>query len=175
MSTRATIVVKFGEEVENASSYFVRAELDEDMNVDSKGETKSSFTADGTTTDPVYFIIQHDSRVRVKAIKSTNGQVQPMGAVTRKKTTQMIFTEADEVKDVGYMGSGVNVRCWGNQITGIEHEGLTKVKVTSGVFPAIADVNVGCGFGLFCLHAVIPKLGEDEDYPVAIVIYMEVP
>jgi hypothetical protein len=175
MSTRATIVVKFGEEVENASSYFVKAELDESMNVDSKGETKSSFTADGTTTDPVYFLIQHDSRVQIKAIKSTNGQIQSMGQVSRTKKQQTIFTEINEVKDIGYMGSGVNVRCWGNQINGIGHEGLTGVKVTSGVFPAIADVKVGCRFGLFCLHAIIPALGEDEDYPVAIVIYMEVP
>ena len=137
MTTQATIVVTFGENV-SSSNHFVRAELDDTLNLNSEGKSKTSFNPG----DDVYFLIQHDSTVRIRAIRSTSGQVQSLGAVSRSREQIMLYTELNEIQDFGYTGGTANIWRYGNAL-GLESEGITSFKATLGTFPAIAKVSGG--------------------------------
>jgi len=169
MTTKATIVIKFGDDVANANSYHAIAELDGTMNRTLAGEEKTSFNPG----DDVYFLVQHDSRVRVTAIRPTCGQVDSLGQVTRTRSNLLLFTAVNEKQSMGYMGSSASPLWYGNSASLSPSETLDFIS-TSGLFPAIGKITRSCPFNLYRLRTNIPALGVDETYPVAVVVYMEV-
>jgi len=166
---QATIVVKFGDDVSDSSSYHVVAELDDTLNLDSEGESKTSFNPG----DPVYFLVQHDSRVRIRAIRATLGDIQSLGSVSRYRDSVMLFAEINEKQSVGYMGGTANSLWYGNTV-GLGSNGLTDFIATFGTFPAIGKIGRSCPFNSYVLRSNVPALTEDDEYLVGIVIYMEV-
>jgi len=69
MTVAATVVVEFGHGVDSGA--LVVVELDEVLNLDLDGNEKTSFSPGDTP----YFLVHHDSSVRIGAIKSSAGMV----------------------------------------------------------------------------------------------------
>jgi len=168
MTTQATIVTSFGDGGGGNGEHVV-AEFDDDLNIDSDGEVKLSFNPG----DDVYFLVQHDSKVRITNVKSTLGQVQSQGDVSRTRTKTILFAELNEKKSFGYIGSSPSVNCFGNQAAVNTIDDVDVVAV-SGTMPAMIEVSKSCTFKSYKLIAPVPALDEDEEYPVGVVIYMEV-
>jgi hypothetical protein len=166
MTTQATIIASFGEEAA-AENYHVVIELDDQLNKDSDGDVKTTFNPG----NEVYFLVQHDSRVRINSIKSSKGQVQALGSVTRTRTKNILFAEAGEEQQFGYLGSS-SVEWLGNTAGIVDYDGIN-LRAVGGNFPAMGRVSKSTTFSSYKLVADVPTLSEDEDYPIGVVVYME--
>lgn len=167
MGTQATIIVKFGDQVSNAEDYFVTAIIDEQL--DASGSVKTSYNPG----DQPSVLIQHDGRVRIGSVKCSTGQMVYDGQVSRNKETTLVFTEQNEEKQLSYIARSLSMIWYGHVATYRESEDR-KLVCSGGQLPAICRASLSCGFHKYDLHANIPPLTPEDEYPVAIVVYMEV-
>jgi hypothetical protein len=168
MTTKATIVVSFKAGT-SSTGYHTAAELDDELNVDSAGNVKTSFYKG----DDIYFLLQHDSRLRIVDIRATNGNVVYIGTVTRTRESFMVFEEVDTPQSFGYMGGNFSTDWEGNQAT-VARDGITNITTNAGDFPANGTISRECSFRSYRLRSAIPTLASDEEYHVTVVVYMEV-
>jgi len=166
MSVAATVVVEFGHGVDSGA--LVLIELDEVMNLDLNGEEKTSFNPGDTP----YFLVHHDSSVRIGSIKSSAGMVSGGNAVSRARSQQMQFTNIEDSQDLPHIPAGALAWTWWGNDPVIDQDGRT-LKATGTKIPAIGEVSYSIQASQYNLTPPPMTLTDDETYPILIVIYME--
>lgn len=166
----STIVVNFGSGT-SADTDFVKVELDDILNVDSAGETISSFSPG----DSVYFLVQHGDTVKVGDVKSTSGSISlQSSSVSREREQQLFFTTGLDTDTLEYDYIGTYTDVWkGNTAQTTVAVGGRTITPNGGTYPAISDSIINAEFISYKLTSDVPTLAEDEDYPVGIVVYIE--
>jgi len=172
MSIETSIVVEFGDDVADAATDVVVVELDdldEDNNLDSDGELKSSFLPDER---PV-ILIHHANTVVIDSVKCTHGSVAKIGNSqirTREITTLFTAESSDESLNYASVNSLSSILWFGNsgslQITD------SLITIESGIFPCLAKIEYPVLFQE--QWQLIPPsltLTEDETYEIRIVVY----
>ena len=158
-----SLVVKFGGGAD--ASDLAKLELDDLLN-----EDKTSF-APG---DTIYLRLHHDSSVQLNQLLSTDGMVSSEGSGSRDIEEQLLFAEAEDSHELGYVVEGaLAFGYYGRQATGLKRTGQRQVIITGGDLPSLALVQYTASFSLFKLLAPDVELEEDESYPITIVAYME--
>jgi hypothetical protein len=170
MTTKATIIISFGEGV-SSDNYFVIAELDDAMNLDAEGKVKSQFNPG----DDVYFLVQHEAAVRMSGVRCSRGQIQSQGTVSRSQDMgNLVFTEANETKGTGYIANNLSAAFFGNSVNLSLIEGGKTIKCFGGSYPAICKADIRANFHSFRYIPPALTLTSEESYPIAIAVYMEV-
>ncbi len=165
---KATIVVEYGKSVALAGNGLVVVELDGNANRDSEDkETSQFFPGD----EPV-FLVHHDSSIRIDRIAATSGMVAPMGIVSRPRNQRQLFTQAATVHDLPHNPAGGVSSFWfGKQGSGFTVAGRSLS--VQGNIPCLADLTYSVSFKQYRLIPPPLTLAEEEQYPIAIVIYVE--
>lgn len=170
MSGGPTIVVKFGESVSSADQNLFVVELDDELNtetVDGKQQVKNQFYPG----DEIYFLMHYDhAKLVVKAIKTTDGQVVVMGQVCRSKTNEMLFEAPDEPLELQHTPSSGLSAEWYGRTSVLTRSGRS---VTAASTPCIGDLTYTYMATSCKLVPPALTLAVDEEYPIAIVIYVE--
>jgi|LGOV01.1.fsa_nt_gb hypothetical protein len=170
-----SLVVQFGESV-SASQQFAVFELDDQFNVDADGKVKTQFYP----REEVFLRLHHGADLRVTQVIATDGMVVDMGSGSRDITTQQVFpaplveTGTERTGDVtlAYIPAGNLHPSWmGRAGSGLENDGR-QVWITGGE-PCMADISYPVNFTLFKLIPPSMSLAGDEQYPVAVVAYLE--
>lgn len=195
MSGGPTIVVKFGESV--ADGEFFSVDLDDALNVNvPRGRILSRYVLQGVTYyvmyfgvgdirtlpaegvksqfnpgDQVFLLLHYDhSRLRVTDIKATAGQVVMEGAVSRTATDEVLFTAAGELLQLSHIPAGAMAVSWFGRSAAITRDGRN---ISANDAPCLGNVSYAYQ-ATSCRYVPPPMvLGEDESYPVAIVVYVE--
>lgn len=159
----ATIVVQFGQDA--SSQALVKIELDEQMNVDADGNEKTSFQPGDTP----YFLVHHDSTLRVQKVECSSGMVQSFGTVGRARTQRAQWVNTDAV-ELEYEVSDPSFEWFGNDaIPTVVGRSMTP----TGAVPAICDISMMVSFEQFKLIPPELTLSEGDDWPVLVVVTME--
>ena len=167
MSGGPTIVVKFGESVSAADQALFVVELDNELNVDSEGEVKSQFFPG----DEIFFLMHYDhSKMVVKAIKNTDGAVVVMGEVGRSKTEEMLFEASDAPVELQHTPSSGPSAKWYGRTSALTRDGRS---VTAASTPCLGDITYSYTATSAKLIPPALTLAADEEFPIAIVIYVE--
>lgn len=157
-----SLIVKFGAGANTDG--LVKLELDEKLN-----EGKTSF-APG---DIINIRLQHDASLQLEKMLATDGMILSQGVGSRDLEEQLLFVEASDTHDLGYLVSGgLSVDYFGRQAEGLRRVGNRLVTITGGDLPSLALVKYSAVFSLFKLLAPTVELADDESYPVTIVAYM---
>lgn len=164
----ATLVVAFSEDALDAGGFYL-AELDDAANLNSSGETKTSF-APG---DEPYIIIQHDDTLRIGRIVTTSGSIFSTGSVSRTKEQTSVFASEGDTSSLPCLGSSSTSFFYGSVSLKMDSENSTNVEAESGSFPAVVDFSVTGQFHQYQLSPNIPSLSKDQTYDVYIIIYFE--
>ena len=131
---KVTLTISFDEDAD--SSLHVVALLDDKLNVDSRGETKTSFGPG----DAPYFLVHCDPKLAVRSIACSSGSATGGRLETREATTEIDVGDGDdETTDLEYIPSGnVSGKWYGNQPT-MTRNGRT---ITwSGTRPAAGELS----------------------------------
>lgn len=162
-----TIVVTFGEDVSdedkaNFSSYTI---LDDLLNKDINGETKTSFSPG----DDVNIICQLKPGWRISKIKQTSGQVDLNGLVSRSYTQEkMFFVDTETDYNLSFYPSGnPSGSFYGNSCS--FSLGEDKIVVPSSA-PVIVDVSYSYRGYSLTIHTPKMTLAEGESWPLGVVI-----
>jgi len=195
MSGGPTIVVQFGESV--ADGEFFSVELDDTLNTNvPEGRIINRYVMQGVTYfvlyfgpgdirtlpaegvksqfypgDLIYFILHYDhSRLRVSDIRTTIGQVVVQGEVSRAVTDELLFVTAGESQQLSHNPAGAIAAAWFGRSAALSREGRN---VSANAAPCLG--NISYTFQATSCRYVPPPmtLADGEDYPVAIVIYVE--
>jgi len=195
MSGGPTIVVKFGESV--ADGEFFSVELDDSLNTNVPwGQVLSRYVLQGVTYyvmyfgvgdirtlpaegvksqfvpgDQVYFLLHYDhSRLRVTGIQATAGQVVMLGEVSRSATDEVLFTSPGELQELSHIPAGGLAASWSGRTAAISRDGRS---VSASAAPCLGNVTYSYQ-ATSCRFVPPPMtLGDDDSYPVAIVVYVE--
>lgn len=166
MTVKATIVVSFGEGVDGSGS-FVLARLDDELNVDRDGNVISSFEPG----DQVFLIIQHDDTVRISKVVATHGVIEQLPDKDYGFVDRVLFADAGKEGSLTAIPRGMVSRSpFGRQST-VMVAGR-KVWIEAGE-PVMYDLTYSARVKSYKLHTPSMALGADDEYPIAIVIYME--
>jgi len=166
MSVAATIVVHFGDDVDEGA--FAAARFDDELNVDAAGEVVTEFEPG----DIIHFLVQHDPSIRISRVAATDGTIAAQPDKYYGLTEQLHFAENDEAQELALIPSGAITRtAYGRQAAGWTISGRS-VKITGGA-PVVYDLEYRARCRSFRLHAPNVMLAEDETWPVFIDIYLE--
>lgn len=195
MSGGPTIVVKFGESVIDGK--FFSVELDDALNTNvPRGRILSRYILQGVTYfvmyfgvgdirtlpaegvksqftpgDQVHLLLHYDhSRLRISDIKATAGQIVIAGEVSRTATDEVLFTAAGEPLQLSHIPAGALAVSWFGRSAGITRDGRN---VSANAAPCLG--NISYAYQATSCRFVPPPmtLGADDEYPVAIVVYVE--
>jgi hypothetical protein len=168
MSGGPTIVVKFGEGVAAADQAGFVVELDDVLNLDAAGEVKSQFYPG----DLIHFLMHYDhAKMTVTAIKATSGEVVVLGEVSRANTVEELFVAADEPETLPHTPSGTVTPVWYGRTSTLERDGAA---LTAASVPCLGDISYNY-LATSCRLVPPPlTLAADQEYPIAVVIYVEV-
>ncbi|MBV5328486.1 MAG: hypothetical protein JZU65_12775 [Chlorobium sp.] len=167
MSVAATVVVEFGTGAD--SSALVVIELDETMNLDGDGEEKTSFSPG----DQPYFLVHHDTSVRIGSVKCSSGMVTGGNSVPRERSQQVQFAAAEEAQELSHIPSGGIGWTWYGNAPAITQTGKSLVAATEDSLPAIGEAKYTMEARQYHLIPPVITLADDETWPVLIVVYME--
>lgn len=166
MSGGPTIIVKFGASVAADQVLFV-VELDNTLNIDSAGEVKTQFFPG----DEIFFLMHYDpAKLTVQAIKTTAGQVVLHGQVIRSNTLEELFTAPDEPILLPHMPSGEISVQWFGRTSSLVRSGRS---VTAADTPCLGNITYPYTATLAKLIPPPLSLAADEEFPIAVVIYVE--
>ena len=167
MSGGPTIVVQFGESVAAADQAGFVVELDDLLNVDAEGEVKTQFHPG----DLIHFLMHYDhSKMRVTAIKATSGDVVVLGEVGRDNTVEELFVAAAEPVTLPHVPSGSVTAAWYGRTSILSRDGAA---LTAAAVPCLGDISYSY-IATSCRLVPPPlTLAADEEYPIAVVIYVE--
>jgi len=195
MSGGPTIVVKFGESVSDGE--FFSVELDDALNTNvPRGQILSNYILQGVTYyvmyfgvgdirtlpaegvksqfnpgDSVFMLLHYDhSRLRIVDIKATAGQVIMYGEVSRYITEEVLFVTAGELHQLSRNPSSDLAASWFGRTAALTRDGRN---ISANAAPCLGNVSYSYQ-ATSCRYIPPPMvLGEGEDYPVAIVVYVE--
>lgn len=166
---KATLVVRFGDQ--SASEAFVAAEFDDVLNGDGAGNIKTEWHPG----DDIWFWVQHDTSVRIAAIKPTGGagDVVECGVASRTKKQELAWPDTETPNELSYIPSAQPTMTW----YGAPGKGMTisgrSVSITGGA-PCTCDAVIPIGVRLYRFIPPSLSLARDTDiYRVIIYIYME--
>lgn len=109
---KATITISFDEGAD--SSLLATAFLDDELNRDASGETKTSFGL----TDKPYFLVHLDPALAVTRVRCSSGSVSGGGLVTRTQETDIDVADEGDTTELEYNPSGgVSGKWYGNNPT----------------------------------------------------------
>lgn len=155
----ATVVVQF-----DGDEDFVVCELDATRNLDSSGDSKSEFDF----TDEVYFYVHFSSKYEITSITKTSGSVTYIGNKSYSTTERIQFEEKGSSIELGYIPSGtLSYTFYGNNIS--TEQNVRTVTNTSSM-PCICDITYNYTANLYKFTP--PTIGDVEEFPVLIVIYI---
>lgn len=107
---KATLTISFDEGAD--SSLLATAFLDDELNKDASGETKTSF---GLADQP-YFLVHLDPALAISRVRCSSGSVSGGGLVTRTAESDIDVADSDETTELEYNPSGgVTGKWYGNQ------------------------------------------------------------
>ena len=162
----ASLVVRFGEGAD--TSALVAMELDDTMNIDDAGEVKSEFRPG----DNIFFLIHHDSKLRIESVKATGGQIEAQGYVIRERSNELLWAGLDE-KQLSYLPSGDLVPEWyWREGTGLKRTGR-EASITDGGLPVEALIKYDVSFHLYRLVTPVVELEPEEKKKITIVAELE--
>lgn len=166
MAVESTIVVEFGEGVDN--SELVVVELDGEVNLDADGNEKTSFSPD----DSPGFIVHYDeTKLRIDRVECSDGSVSSGSLVSRIRTRQLQFTNTDDSQQLSHIPDGeVELEEYGNN-PAIVQDGR-KIRA-AGLVPSIGKATYDIRCRAYRLTPPDLDLEEGETYPVLVVVYME--
>lgn len=131
---KATLTISFDESAD--SSLLASAFLDDELNKDASGETKSSFGL----TDKPYFLVHLDPKLAIKSVLCSSGSVTSRGTVSRTADEDIDVADADETTELSYIPSGSVSGSWYGNSPGMSVSGRT---VTwSGALPAAGKLKI---------------------------------
>jgi hypothetical protein len=160
----ASIVVNYGDTA--ASSALVVVELDDTLNLDAAGKTKTQFYPG----DLVYFLVHHDATVRITRVLTTSGTVDPLGSVLRDRTQQMLFKSPTDKQDLPHLPAGIVTPSWYGRTSNLVQDGRS---LTADATPCIGEMDYDMEAELFCLTPPDLDLAGDEKHFIGVVINME--
>jgi hypothetical protein len=175
MAVKATTVVSFNGS--DDTEYIFNIELDDILNLDSEGNTKTSFSP----SDIIYLIVNRSSNVDIEEIVCTDGTILSLGMVTREGVADNLFTsrdpkESDEFS-LSHVPSSVTKSYVGR--TGFLTEtvssiGNRKYIPEQTLTPFLTKFTYS--FQAISYEYTPPgiTLGPEESYDVAIVFYIKV-
>jgi hypothetical protein len=164
MSGGPTIVVKFGDDVSSNALFVV--ELDEEMNRDGQGEVKSQFYPG----DQVWLLMHYDSNLVIKDVRTTSGDIVRQGTVTRSHTEETLFADADTPVELPHNPYGGLGASWFGRSSALSVSGR---QVTAESTPCIGNVTHSFLAELWMYTPPPLSLVADQEYPAAIVVYVE--
>jgi hypothetical protein len=164
MSGGPTIIVKFGDTVSSNALFVV--ELDDAMNRDSKGEVKTQFFPG----DNVWLLMHYDNNLIIKDVRTTSGDIVRQGTEGRSKTEETLFEDADTSVELPHNPSSVSAEKWYGRQSPLAVKGRA---VTALNTPCIGDITHTFSAELWMYTPPPLTLAADEEYPAAIVIYVE--
>lgn len=158
-----TIVVKFGDSVNNANTAFATVFLDDTYNKD-----KTQFGP----TDTVGLLFNADPGLYINKIKTTSGECRLNGQVTRTMVEEnRFFAFPDTEITLSCIPSSSISGSWYGNSTSINASGRT-VKATNT--PAIG--NISYSYRATSLLLTPPTglvLADDQSWPIGVAIYVE--
>lgn len=195
MNGEPTVVVKFGEGVDENEFFLV--ELDEALNrnVSKQGKILFAQTYNGveyfymltargiyrvaagevrsrfSPGDYAYFLMHYDpARVYVASVEATAGMVEVGQMVSRSVTDRVLFDALGEARELTHIPSGnITPRWWGREAT-IDRQVR---RVIASAAPAYCDISYT--YLARSAYFVPPPMSLEGDavYPVAIVVSVE--
>ena len=169
--TTATCRVTFGD-VSGSDAYAV-LELDDALNLDADGESKTTFAERET----IWFLLHVQPDVTPGMAYQTNGQVSYVGQVTRQRTQEgVVWAPEDLSIDLTYYPTGeVSIDWQGNEIALAPLAGRT---LASSADPLTMMARATLTYAVnFYLYRFDPPAGliltEDQDYQIDAMITLE--
>ena len=165
MSVSATVVIEFGAGAD--SSALVKVELDDQENLDSSGNTKTSFYHD----DVPEFLVHFDgAALRFDRASCSSGMVVSQDVVSREKSQQMSWQDSENSQELPYIPDGGLNWDWDGNNGGVVQNGRTLI--AAGDVPAIGMVSYLIKANSFRFIPPALDLEVDETYNVLVVIHM---
>ena len=174
MGLEGTILVKY-----RAGSikgdYLFNIDIDDILNVDEVGDSKSSFGPG----DQVYIAVNHSTNVIIDEVVSTDGSVQYIGSESRNKIDTTLFAgrEAEDLDKyefdvvpskytIKYLGRAGSVTPAADPI------GRVSLTGDADKAPFMASIDTEYAVKVYRLSVPEMELEEDESYPIGIVFYI---
>jgi hypothetical protein len=161
------LVVNFGESAASASGSIV-VEWDDSLNVDDKGEVKTSFVPG----DELYLLVHSD--VEIVGVKSTSGTVSGGGAVSLIRAQEIGWGSIDDEQNLNYTPIGSIKYKWFGR-SGSRPSVVDKIITMAGSFPCLALVEYVARFLRYRLQTQKVSLAKDETYPLLVYVYYREP
>lgn len=169
MSIETSIIIDFGETVAGSGA-LAKMELDGAMNLDAAGQEKTSF-APG---DTIHFLIHYESTLRLTRVAATSGQIAAQPDVTRQRSEELLFVDADATNELSYNPAGpVAAQWYGNEAIGLKKTETRVMQISGGALPALCNATYTVNFTAYKLVTAPRDLAEGETYPIRIVAWLE--
>lgn len=136
--------------------------------VDGKRQEKTTFYPG----DQFYFLLQHDAKLRLSHVASSWGTVQRLDAVVRPHEDEIQLASAADDKGLSYTPASQVVPRWYGNAPSLDTIGR-QISYRSGPLPAIGTLSYQSRWQSFRLIPAALSLGQDEEWPVLIVAYLE--
>lgn len=175
MTVEATLLIEPGAGV--GESQLAIIELDDTLNVDTAGKTKTSFRPG----DLIYFRVHHSFDVAITDIIPTDGSVQFLGQVPRSQLDSFVFASREANSPPNHNlskipSNNLSIDYYGRSGT------IDIVKAFNGVVTLQGDINqvpylAKVGYNYRCdsyvLRTPSMTLAADETYEIVVIAYSE--
>lgn len=169
MSTTPTIVVRFGQGATAGADLFL-VELDAELNretVDGEDREKTKFYPG----DEIHFLLHFDqTKYRVTSVKATAGQVQMNQWVSRTHEEELLFEAVSEAVELSHYPSSAPSITWFGRSANVSRDGRS---LTADDAPCLGIANYTYRAWSGKLVPPSVDLDDGEEYPLAIVVYVE--
>lgn len=167
--TPASLVLEFGAGVD--SDALVVTEFDPVRNVDSSGETKTSFIVNEDTK--INFLIHLQAGLQIEWVRPTHGTIQVLcnDRQLREERCSFSFAEDARYADLKYFPAvQPEIFFYGNTPTLLPIRGRRLSVDGENGLPGKADVSYKVDFHSFCFHAPtgLEIRAGKTDYPIEI-------
>ena len=137
--------------------------------VDGRRQEKTSFHQG----EPFFFLVQHDPKLYISDVRSSWGAVQRLGPVSRPHSDDIQIATLKDSRELSYIPAGTAVSKWYGNSPQISQVGRT-MSYRSGPLPAIGTLNYSSHWQSYRLVPGALSLAAGEEWPVLIVVYLEV-
>ena len=158
-----SIVLNFSDAA--ASNALVVVELDDTLNLDADGKTKTSFIPG----DLVDFLVHHDDTVRISGTEQSSGTISAQGLVTRHRSQQMQFTTPDDKQQTQHFPKNISPT-WYGRTPDLIVDGRN---LTVSAAPAIGEISYDMDAYLYCITPPELELTGEEKFYILTVITLE--
>ena len=159
---KATLTISFDEGAD--SSLLAVAMLDDELNKDASGETKTSFGL----TDKPYFLVHLDPALAITRVRCSSGSVSGGGLVTRTHESDIDVADAEETTDLEYNPSGGVTGTWYGNNPGMTRSGRT----ITWAEPLPAAGKLKYSYQAYSYRYTPPAMGAAKEWRTHIVIHV---